>query len=397
MIRASDHGGESDRLSRALTRSGFTDRASDVARMMRQMMCTYHQADREHGDTEAEKLSERVPELMPVATRVNSVGLWGVYRTTVAGRTYRCTWRELMAKGSYNHVYFADLTAVPPHGRLTEAETTPAVVKITTSTDKDLRVFLLENAIHALLGELEVSCDFVVRLHYPFRVRRGSFPYFDLGTVMDNPGHGHLGDWIYDHLRTDRQMFTIMAQLAWTLLRLQRALEFAHRDFKCDNIMLAADPSDRVHATLDNGSSLYFPTNGLRCLLIDFGMARLTLGGEYIACDCIHIDRRGNVDSFNPCQDLQNLCCTMLEDYADVLQERAPRFCQWLRSQCSGINERLLTLWPNYYEASRSTRHERLSYIVTKERMVNMHPYNMLLALQPRVALPGMENVGNDS
>lgn len=388
MIRASNHGADSDRLSRALAHSGFGERAPDVALMMRQMLCTYHQADRDHGDAEAEQLSDRVPDLVPVATRVNSVGLWGVYRTAVGGRTFRCTWRELMAKGSYNHVYYADLTEVPPHGRLAEAKTTPAVVKVTTATDKDLRVFLLENAIHGLLGELEASRDLVVRLHYPFRVRRASFPYFDLGTVMDNPGHGHLGDWIYDHLRTDRQMFSIMAQLCWRLLRLQRALEFSHRDFKCDNIMLGDAAADRERITLDDGSAFDIRTGGLRCLLIDFGMARLTLGGEYIACDCIHVDRRGNVDAFNPCQDLQNLCCTMLEDYADVLQERAPRFCQWLRAQCRGVNERVLALWPNYHEASSSTRHERLSFIVTKESLPNMHPYNMLLALQPRVALP---------
>ena len=372
MLRTSNFGGKTDYLVRVISESCYGESANDIALLFRKMLQTYHTDDSEIGDLEACDLSKRVFAAIPTARKANMVGTHAVYTLDVQNKTYRCTWRKLLAKGSYNHVYYADLTNVTDGNR-----TTPAVIKVTVQSDKDLRVYLMENVIHAILFQLPETSALVVPIRFPFKIRKSGFPEFTLGTVMDDPGRGHLGDWIEENLKNDEQMFALLTQLSWILYQGQRAVSLEHRDLKADNVMIASsDVSVANVAVPEVDAHFLFPTMGIRCMLIDFGMARLELQGEYIACDCMH-----NRTSFNRCHDLQNFCCTLVEDYKDELIAHAPRFYQWMSSVCEPLFVKVRTTWPDYDAASSSKRHERLNYVVNREKHHCFMPHHMLKTL----------------
>ena len=169
MLRVSNHGGRSDALVKVIADSCYGESAQEVAQLFREMLQTYHMADEKLGNARAIALSEMVFAAMPTALKTNMVGTDTVYRITVKDKNYRLTWRELLAKGSYNHVYYCDLTT-------DGGATTPAVIKVTTESDNDLRVYLLENVLHALLYQLPRTRDLVVPIRFPFKIRRSGFP-----------------------------------------------------------------------------------------------------------------------------------------------------------------------------------------------------------------------------
>jgi hypothetical protein len=373
MQRASNHGSKNDALVRAIRNSCYGENAVEIARLFRHMLQSYHTKDTDAGDAMARELSEKVFGSIPTAFKSNMIGTHSVYRVRVRGVDYRCTWRELLAKGSYNHVYYADLTDVT-NGNVT----TPAVVRVTMETD-DLRVYLMENVLHAILCSLPQTAPFVVPIRFPFKIRKSGYPEFTLATCADDLGRGHLGDFLEEKLRNDEQMFALLTQLAACLYTGQRALRFEHRDLKADNIMIAADDPGGV-ATVEVpelGLSYRYPTLGLRTMLIDFGMTRLELGGEYVACDCMH-----SRVSFNPCHDLQNFACTLLEDYEDELKKHAPRFHAWLASTCDPLFQKLYKACPDYREASSSKRHRMLMNVCNREKHHAFTPANMLKVLE---------------
>lgn len=355
-----------DRLLRVVKASCYGEHAQLVVDLLRAMMRTYTREE-SGADPDVNELSWQVFRAVPAARRVRLDGLYPVYATTIKGAPHLCTWSALLAKGSYNHVYSARLT-------IDGSPVIPAVVRVTAQSDKDLRVYLLENVLHALLHQMPATRELVVPIRYPFKVRQSGFPPYKLGTVMDDPGRGNLGDWIEDHLENDEQMFSVLSQMAHIVQRGQRSVRLMHRDLKADNIMLTTSDADRV--TTEDGDE--YPTLGMRCLLIDFGMAAFDIDGERVACDCISIHAR---TEYNPAQDLQNLCCTMLEDYEDVFGRRAPRFLRWLQAVCGPVLARVRELWPDYDRASSASRHRRLSYVVSTEQHPPFAPEQMLAAL----------------
>lgn len=374
-MQRADTGGKNDALVKVIQKSCYGEHAVEIARLFRSMLKSYHTKDTEAGDAIAQELSEKVFAYIPTAYKTNIVGTNSVYRVKVQGKMYRCCWRELLAKGSYNHVYYCDLTDVA-----NDNATTPAVIKVTMQSDTDLRVYLLENVIHAILCALPELASFVVPIRFPFKIRKTSgYPEYTLATCADDPGRGHLGDYLEDNLRNDEQMFSLLTQLSWCVYQSQRAIRMEHRDLKADNIMIAADDPNAVRTIQipELGLAYRFPTLGLKTMLIDFGMTRLELGGEYIACDCMH-----KRTSFNPCHDLQNFSCTLLEDYEEELKRHAPRFYAWLASTCDPLFKILYQRWPDYKESSSSRRHERLMYVCNRERHHAFMPSNMLKVLE---------------
>ena len=370
MLRVSNHGGSGDALVKVIADSCYGESAQEVAQLFREMLQTYHMADEKLGNARAIALSEMVFAAMPTALKTNMVGTDTVYRITVKDKNYRLTWRELLAKGSYNHVYYCDLTT-------DGGTTTPAVIKVTTESDNDLRVYLLENVLHALLYQLPRTRDLVVPIRFPFKIRRSGFPEWTLGTVMDDPGRGNFGDFVEDHLKNDEQLFSLLTQLAWIIYRGQKAVALEHRDLKADNVMITSNDcaTDQVHVPELN-VRYHYPTLGIKAKLIDFGMARLELKGEYLACSVLHTRTQ-----LNKCHDLQNFCCTLLEDYQDEMKQNGPRFYKWLRATCDPLFKKLYAEWPDYKEVSNSRKHERLSFICNREKHHAFAPHNMLKTL----------------
>jgi serine/threonine protein kinase len=371
MLRASNHGSDSDMLVKIISSTCFGEKSCDIALLFRRMIQTYHERDSGLAGIQACSLSARMLSAIPTARKINMVGTYSVYGLRVGSVDYRCTWRELLAKGSYNYVYTSDLVANNGTPR-------PAVVKITVQNDKDLRVYLLENVLHAILYSLPQTRDHVVPILGAFKVRQSGYPMYKLGTIMSDPGRGHLGEWIEEHLKNDEQAFAVLTQIAWILHQAQTSLCFEHRDLKCDNIMVSSTPQLTSSVRVPElGLTYSFPTFGIKCLLIDFGMSRLELNGEYIACDCIHTRV-----TFNKCHDLQNFCCTLLEDYEPELKQSAPRFYKWMRALCAPLYKKILQTWPDYPSASSSKKHERLSHTVHKEKHHVFIPGRMLKLLK---------------
>ena len=123
------------------------------------MIRSYHMPDTETGDAMALELAENVCAAIPTAVR-SMIGTHSVYRINIKGIDYRCTWRELLAKGSYNHVYYCDLTNVTNSNQIT-----PAVIKVTMQGD-DLRVYLMENVLHAILYTIPQTSSLVVPIRF---------------------------------------------------------------------------------------------------------------------------------------------------------------------------------------------------------------------------------------
>lgn len=356
---------DSDPLRRLIRKTCYVDFASEIADLMRKTIQTYKEED-----ADVEGLSDHVFSVVPTGHRVGtSGGIHPVYAVQTSSHRYRCVWRELLAKGAYNHVFYADLEEE-------DGTETAAVIKITIQSDKDLRVYLLENVIHALLYAHPGTHDLVVPMRIAFKIRRTGFPPYKLGTVMNDPGQGDLGGWIESTMKNDEEMFAALTQIAWVMYQAQKAAKVEHRDLKCDNIMVEDNPHDAIQVDMDDGESFVFPSVHIRLLLIDFGMTRLEIEGEYIACDCMHTDRQ-----FNPSHDMQNLLCTMHEDYQDCFQDRAPRFGKWVAEQVKPLMRTVKKYWPRYHDASAEEKHEKLSFVVCTERIPGFTPQAMLQTL----------------
>lgn len=355
-----------DPLLRLIRQTCYADSAAEVAELMRRSIETY----RDGTEDAIQELSDRVFGAVPTGHRVGtSGGIHPVYVVQTSSHRYRCVWRELLAKGAYNHVFYADLEEED------EEEDTPAVIKITVQSDRDLRVYLLENVIHAMLYAHPGTRNLVVPMRFAFKIRKTGFPPYKLGTVMNDPGRGDLGGWIETDMANDEEMFAALTQVAWVMHQAQVAATVEHRDLKCDNILIEDLEDKTIHVTTE-AVDFAFPSAGIRMLLIDFGMTRLEVGGEYVACDCMHSDRR-----FNPSHDMQNLLCTMHEDYQDCFQERAPRFGKWIAEQVKPLMRTVRRHWPDYEDESSEEKHKRLSYVVCTERIPGFVPEAMLETL----------------
>lgn len=353
-----------DQLERTIRGTCYGATSTDVAELFRQMLRTYHACNSETGRDAAGELSERVFRTLPSIHRIGVADdLFSVYRLESGERL---VWEQMLAKGAYNHCYDAQLVDA-------RGESQRVVIKITVESDKDLRVYLLENVLHAILYQLPGTRAMVCPILHAFKVRKSGHPPYSLGTVMDNPGMGNLADWIDARMQNDEQMFSLLTQLAAMVAQGQRAVRLEHRDLKCDNVLLAPNPMAVSTVSLGADLDFPYPTLKLQCLLIDFGMARLELDDEYLACDCMH--RRTD---FNPSHDLQNLCCTMLEDHGVALAERAPRFQRWLAARCAPLFAEVRARWLDYDSSDSSTRHRRLVYVVNREKRDAFRPESML-------------------
>lgn len=356
-----------DKFVKVLQQTCYASTATEIAELFRSIVQSYHKNDGDMSDEELSELADVVFKTIPTAQKANMVGVHAVYKLSQQNKTYRCTWRELLAKGSYNHVYYADLTILPPAHHQAPAPQ-PAVVKVTVEVD-DFRVYILENVIHAVLGVLPVMRDMIVPIRFPFKIPVRGEPPFTLGVVLDNPGYDNFGRFIEDDLKTDDEMFSMLTSIAIMLQKAQNACRFEHRDMKADNLMLQRIQEDRNLLR----DSLYYPTFKRSVLFIDFGMTRLELDGEYLGCDCMHTDV-----TFNPSHDLQSLTCTLVEDYAQELQSRAPVFYQYLKNAALPIFDSMRKLYANYDNLKSSSRHKKLCLYVAKERNPNFTPQKIL-------------------
>jgi hypothetical protein len=378
MLRASNFGGHGDTLVRIIRQTCYSDKAIEIAALFRKMLQTYHSNDTESYE-EINELDETVFDAIPTAVKVNMVGLYPVYHMAVRDTQYRCTWREMLAKGSYNQVYYADLTIIHSKDKRKENDstTTRAVVKVSVETE-DFRVYLLENVLHAILYEHPVTRDIVVPMHFPFKIRNSGFPRYILGTVLENPGRDHLGYFIEHYLQSDDQMFSILTQLAFMLYRVQSKLRMEHRDLKADNVMLLKQTKETERVQIPNSRiSFEYPMFDVKLGLIDFGMTRIELDGEYLACDVMHTNT-----NFNTSHDLQHFCCTLVEDYSEELKDRAPAFYDRMRLLTAPIFETLTQKHKKYAEGSSSYRHRKLCQYVSVEQNPLFTPSSFLDVLQ---------------
>ena len=358
-----------DKFVKILQQTCYAPSASAIVEMFRRILQTYHQNDGELSEEELSEIADAVFNITPTAHKTNMVGVHSVYKIALQNNTYRCTWRELLAKGSYNHVYYADLTILPPHSGPPKPQA--AVVKVTVEVD-DFRVYVLENVIHAVLSALPGMQEFVVPIRYAFKIPVRGVPPYTLGVVLDNPGYDNLGYFIENKLRSDDEMFSMFTTVAHMLQHAQKVCRFEHRDLKADNLMLRHVPHDR-QAIGDAGNHATYPTFGRGLLFIDFGMTRLELDNEYIGCDCMHTDVH-----FNPTHDLQSLACTLVEDYAEDFKTRAPVFYQYLQRITAPIFASLARMYANYDNMKPNTRHKKLCLFVAKERNPEFAPHKIL-------------------
>jgi hypothetical protein len=378
MLRVTTKDGLSqDPLVRIIRDSCYGENASAIAELFRHTLRSYHNDDDGYlSDDSLQSITSNLLSVIPSAYKVNMVGLFNVYKIRVKNRTYRCTWREMLAKGAYNQVYYADLAAVDSP----DLPITPAVVKVTVETE-DFRVYLLENVLHAILCQLPVISSMVVPIRFPFKIVNRGIPAYSLAVVLDNPGLGHVGNFIENDLRNDDQMFSILTQLAYMLHKAQNMCRMMHRDLKSDNIMLTEhkDVMETVDIPLI-GLKFEYPTFRRKLLFIDFGMTRIEYSGEYLACDCLHTET-----AFNPCHDLQYYCCTLIEDYSDELRRNAPYFYAWLHELTTPLFKIIRDTYKNYNDAKSSVRHKRLTTVVARETLSPYVPMNMLRLIRDRM------------
>jgi hypothetical protein len=349
----------SDKFVKTLLQTCYAPIAPAVVDLFRRILQTYHQNDGDLSEDEMMDLADAIFAVIPTAHKTNMVGVHSVYKMNINDHVYRCTWRELLAKGSYNHVYYADLTTLPPaHG---PPRPQAAVVKVTVEVD-DFRVYISENVINALLGAMPGMQELVVPIRFPFKIPVRGVPPYTLGVVLDNPGYDNMGRFIEEKLENDDEMFSLLTTTAHMLQQAQQVCRFEHRDLKADNLMLRTGPQSDSYPTFDRG-----------LLFIDFGMTRFELDGEYIGCDCMHTDT-----TFNPTHDLQSLMCTLVEDYASDFQKRAPVFYQYLKRMTAPIFGTLRKLHANYDNLKPSSRHKKLCIFVAKERNMDFTPQKVL-------------------
>jgi hypothetical protein len=348
-----------DKFVKTLQQTCYGPIAPAVVDLFRRILQTYHNNDGDLSEDEMQDLADAVYAIIPTAHKTNMVGVHSVYKMALNDHVYRCTWRELLAKGSYNHVYYADLTILPPaHG---PPKPKAAVVKVTVEVD-DFRVYICENVIHATLSAIPGMQELVVPIRFPFKIPNRGVPPYTLGVVLDNPGYDNMGRFIEEKLENDDEMFSLMTAIAQMLQQAQQVCRFEHRDLKADNLMLQTSPKSTNYPKFERG-----------LLFIDFGMARFELDGEYIGCDCMHTDT-----TFNPTHDLQSLMCTLVEDYEAEFQSRAPVFYQYLKRMTTPIFQALRKMYANYDNLKSSSRHKKLCVFVAKDRNPDFAPHKVL-------------------
>lgn len=361
---------QNDKFLKVLQETCYAPIATEIVHLFRLILQTYHHNDGNLTEEELDELADQIYKLIPTAHKTNMVGVHTVYKFQTPKCTYRCTWRELLAKGSYNHVYYADLTTFFNTGLYSMPQQPPvpqpAVVKTTVEVD-DFRVYILENVIHAVLSALPVMQNMVVPMNFAFKVPVRGVPPYALAVVLDNPGKNDLGDFIDTRNPNDDMMFSLLTTVTLMLSQAQQAYRFEHRDLKADNLMMKpGEAYGKVNSTT-------YPMFGWSLYFIDFGMTRFELDGEYIACDCLHTDVK-----FNPCHDLQSLLCTLIEDYSKEFQKHAPVFFQYISRMTAPIFDDLRRKHLNYNTSKSSTRHKRLCMYVAKERLPAFAPQKVL-------------------
>ena len=355
-----------DKFLKVLLQTCYAPMAADIVSLFRRIVQSYHQNDGDMSEEEMAALADDIFRFIPTAHKTNMVGVHPVYKLQVQNNMYRCTWRELLAKGSYNHVYYADLTIIPTAGLPAPPTPQPAVVKTTVEVD-DFRVYILENVIHAVLSVLPGMQHMIVPIRFPFKVPMRGVPPFSLAVVLDNPGEDNMGEFICTRDPNDDMMFSLLTTVTLMISQAQQAHRFEHRDLKADNLMMGrGGDQGLVNKTA-------YPTFGRSLFFIDFGMTRFELDGEYIGCDCLHTDV-----TFNPCHDLQSLMCTLIEDYSKELKSSAPLFLQYLQRMTTPIFDHLRKQHANYDISKSSTRHKRLCMYVAKERLPAFAPKKVL-------------------
>lgn len=387
MLRTSTSHRRADGLTVLLQQTCYGDRASEVAALMRAMILTYHNPSTSEGDRQAADLSSSVPKIVPIARLVSLVGLDETYEVEAHGKVYRFTWQRKIARGCYNSVYNGTMTDVRASNCRSSGAMplAPVVVKVTGQHESDLRVFVLENVLHAILFHMPETRGMVVPIWCPFKVPHNDGQVNTYGVVLSDPGHGHVGEYIerkYESFERhgttyEQEMFSMLASIADMLYR-ARALRFEHRDLKADNIMWAptSQRTRTVHIDEQDRDMIY-PTCNASFVFIDFGMARFEYAGEYLACDCLP-----NRTEYNPACDLQNLCCTLVEDYAQELAKIAPRFFSWLQGLCKPLFAAAAARTRGYAKLDRDARHLALTDTVHAEKLRPFVPISMLEILR---------------
>jgi len=351
--------GQPDPLPGLLRQTCFAEHADAIAGLLRSMQESYHEPDAEKEEEAIGQLSSLVFGCVPTLTQVSSVGAYPVYTLATEARTYRFQWGKRLTKGCYNRVYYGNLTAEqerrpapvpgfsPPKSPAPRTADRPAVQPVVVKTTRDaddLRVYVLENVIHAILCVLPALADHVVPFRFAFKLPRQGDPPFTFGVVLDDPCTGHLGQWLegehaaflMDAQLRDDKLFSLLTSVARMLHSIQAAHHFQHRDLKCDNVMYVAAVDPQHKATTPSTGCFAYPSFGMDCKMIDFGMTRLQVGDRYLGCDCVHDDA-----PFNAAGDLQFWCLTMLEDYQVELSAVAPRFYRWLEGVCDRLQQQI--------------------------------------------------------
>lgn len=353
----------SDPLEQALRHTCFGNKSEQIALLFRNMMATY--PDEADGGPDTKETSAEVKWILPKA--IKRVGE-SMYTLRINKKDYVLSWRAHLARGSYNNVYKAKLS----DGQSSEN----VVVKTSTLTPSDMRVYFLENVLHAIICSIPVMRPMVVPFRFAFREDVGGHPDTVYGAVLDNPGNGDLGKWMESEQMNDVNLCAVLMEIAYMLHVAQKGCQFEHRDFRVDNIMTSKNIMERRHRSVKEHVYEY-PTGGISCFFIDFGMARVLLeNSQYVACDCMQPSSK-----FNPSHDLQSLICTINEDYEEELSRHAKRMRKWIRNLCNPIYGALYAEHPNYDTIERDDRVHILTEQVRVSRFKEFEPFNVFRSL----------------
>ena len=357
-------GDEKDPLARLLKATCFRfGDTGTLAALFRTMAQQYR------GDTSQQQVAALAPQLiaaLPAARRAGTDSIFEMLELPGEPGRVRC--RDLLTNGSYNYVYRGDTGG------------DAVVIKHAYVTDDDYRVYLMENVLHAVLGAHEASRAVVPPLRSVFTLTTGAaHPKHRLGACVFDPGHGDVGEFLESSgFVAEAQVVAVVVQVCTALQRLQGPLRFQHRDLKVDNLLLTVGNPDPLPVATGGGDPWQCPTRGVGCMLIDFGMARLELAGEYIGCDCVE----ATTPDYNPFADLQNLCLTLDEDYRTELAATAPRFAAWLRRECRPLRAALKRRCPDYEQLDPENQNLQLTQLTSTERLPSFRPARLLQSLR---------------
>ena len=345
----------------------------DFTLILRKMIQTFHEEPND--DILISYLSNKLVETIPSIYLTSRDGIYRIYRLKLSnGESYNCVWQNLIAKGGYNYVYKSQLVQT----RKPSAQKLKSVIKITLQDNCDLRVYLIENMIHAILSIMPESMPYVVHMYSPFKLRQPGFPPYKFGSIFANPGGGDLSDFLTTEEVTDGKLCSVVSQIALILYQLQGSLKFQHRDLKADNVLIDVHDQAKIHISCpDQGVNFICETYGMKCLLIDFGMTRLEIGGEYIGCDVYH-----NNKTFNPHHDLQYFLTTTLEDFRLELEIRAPNFVSWLKDYTKPLMTKIEDRCKLTRSRSEKYKNLCLSIVCEKESFQKYLPIHVLQEMQ---------------